>query len=185
MDRLKKYLLAAGAVFLCGWIFLFLIFLGKTFSYRNLVTLDPQCAYDVVILTGGRYRISTAIKFINKNNIQSIFISGVYPKTHQHHLFPRDKFLKNVPIILGKKARNTHENALEISEWRQQENVQEILLITSDYHMIRSLMEIKKANSDLRIIPYALKSKIDVRFFQNCLIEFHKIWIFFLVRVIF
>ena len=174
MDRLKNFLSATLCILSVIWLVLLILFFVKTIDYRKNQIPNNERAYNVVILTGGKHRISKSIDFLNENNIKSVFISGVYPKTQQHHLFPRYKFKKSIPIILGKKARNTHENALEIKQWQQDTNIDEILLITSDYHMIRSLYEIRKNNKNLKIIPWVIKSEINFDFVINCLKEFHK-----------
>ncbi len=174
MDRLKKFFAIALCVFFAIWFVLLISFFVKTISYRKNQVPTNEQAYNVVILTGGKHRISKSIDFLNQNNVKNIFISGVYPKTQQHHLFPPHKFSKSIPIILGKRAKNTHENALEINQWQQDTGFNEMLLITSDYHMVRSLYEIRKINRKLKIIPWAIRSDNDINFIINCLKEFHK-----------
>ena len=174
MDRLRKIFSALLCIFAAIWFILLILFFAKTIDYRKNRIPNSESSYNVVILTGGKHRITKSLDFLNENNIKSVFISGVYPKTQQHHLFPRYKFSKSIPIILGKKAHNTYENALEIKQWQQDTKINEILLITSDYHMVRSLYEIRKINKDLKIIPWAIRSEINFNFIINCLKEFHK-----------
>ena len=175
MDRLRKIFGATLCVLFAIWIILLILFFYKTIGYRKNHIPAGENSYNVVILTGGKHRINKSLAFLNQNNIKNIFISGVYPKTQLHHILPPQKFSKPIPIILGKKARNTHENALEINQWQQEAKFDEILLITSDYHMARSLYEIRKINKNLKIIPWAIHSDINFNFIINCLKEFHKI----------
>ena len=44
-------------------------------------------------------------------------------------------------IILGRKATNTIENASETIEWINENNIKSIRLVTSSYHIPRSLQE--------------------------------------------
>ena len=184
MDRLIKYFESACSLAIIIWGILFSLFVQKTIDYRHGNFIRDKHIYNVVVLTGGRYRISRTTDFVNKNCTRSVFVSGVFPKTMQNHIFPPDKFFKRTPVVLGKKARNTHENAIEIKEWRKRTGINEILLITSDYHMIRSLLEIEDVNPDLKIIPYATKSKPDSGFLLNCLKEFHKIALFYIKKIL-
>ena len=62
-------------------------------------------------------------------------------------------------FVLGKDARNTLENAEEVGEWVSRNNINKIVLVTSDYHMRRSMMILKHKNPKLEIIPCAVKSK--------------------------
>ena len=174
MDRLKKLFGTTLCIVFVIWIVFLILFFAKTMSYRKNFIQSEKKSYNVVILTGGKHRISKSFDFLNQNNIKSIFVSGVYPTTQPHHLFPRYKFSKQIPIILGKKARNTYENALEIKQWQQDTKLDEIVLITSDYHMLRSLYEIKRVNNGLKIIPLAICSDMNFEFIINCLKEFHK-----------
>ena len=132
-------------------------------------------AYDnIVVLTGGPNRITRAFQLIESCRPKNIFISGVYQKTMLSDISPTGKN-QNIKIFLGKQATNTQENALEINEWVKRYNIAEILLITSDYHIPRSAMELRNINSSLQIHPYGVKSSISFGFMRLCIKELHKI----------
>jgi uncharacterized SAM-binding protein YcdF (DUF218 family) len=105
---------------------------------------------------------------------KNIFISGVYKKTTLRDILPSG-YVENIHIILGKQAKNTRENALEINKWAKQNQISEILLITSDYHIPRSVIELKFASDSLKIYPYAVKSGVTFKFIEKCVKELHKI----------
>ena len=44
-------------------------------------------------------------------------------------------------IELGRKAKNTIENAIETEEWIRKNNIKSIRLVTSSYHIPRSMQE--------------------------------------------
>jgi uncharacterized SAM-binding protein YcdF (DUF218 family) len=53
-------------------------------------------------------------------------------------------------------------------------NISEILLVTSDYHMMRSVAELRHVNDKLRIHTCAVSSPLNFAFFLRCFKEFHK-----------
>jgi uncharacterized SAM-binding protein YcdF (DUF218 family) len=105
---------------------------------------------------------------------KNVFISGVHRKTTLRDLLPSG-YVENIRIILGKQAKNTRGNALEISKWAKQNDISEILLITSDYHIPRSITELKLVGDFLKIYPYAVKSDVTFMFIGKCIKELHKI----------
>jgi uncharacterized SAM-binding protein YcdF (DUF218 family) len=126
------------------------------------------------VLTGDSKRITHAFHSVEAYKPKNIFISGVYEKTTLKDI-SQNRHLKNVGIILGKQAKNTKENALEIDKWAMENNISEILLITSDYHITRSILELKHVNGGLKIYPHEVKSDINLKFVWQCIKEFHKI----------
>jgi uncharacterized SAM-binding protein YcdF (DUF218 family) len=126
-----------------------------------------------VVLTGGRDRIACAFSLAESCKPKNIFISGVYKGTMLHDILP-EKPIRDVNIILGKQAKNTEQNAKEIDEWVKENDISEILLITSDYHMMRSMAELRRVNDRLKIYPCAVNSSVNFVFFLICVKEFHK-----------
>ena len=152
-------------------------FLEAMFFYRA----HPLGCDNVVVLTGGKNRIIHALKSAKIDKPKNIFISGVYEKSRLVDIVGNMKIDKNICFTLGRKAKNTSENASEISDWVRKHGIKQILLITSDYHMRRSITELKYSNDMLKIIPYSSKSDFDMKFVANCAKEFHKT-IFVLVK---
>ncbi|MBR1733992.1 MAG: YdcF family protein [Alphaproteobacteria bacterium] len=171
MDKQVKYLL----IFLSGtiivWCFSFFLFFYDAISFRNVS--DEQCD-NIVVLTGDKNRIPHALNNIRRNKPENIFISGVYTKTRIKDIIGDSKITKNVNFILGKQATNTFENAEEINNWVRSNKINRIILVTSDYHMRRSILVLHNINKNLEIIPCASKSQFDFHFFIICLKEFHK-----------
>jgi uncharacterized SAM-binding protein YcdF (DUF218 family) len=171
MDPLMKpmYKFFAGVIVfwggICGLFILYVVF------HEN--QHDTPCDH-VVVLTGGPRRITHALHSIESHEPKSIFISGVYEKTTLSDVL-QNRHRKDVKIILGRQAKNTKENALEIDKWVRENNISEILLITSDYHIIRSILELKHVNDTLKIYSIEVKSDLNFKFIWQCIKEFHKI----------
>lgn len=131
--------------------------------------IDEPCD-NIVILTGGRYRIRHIFNTVRDSENfkpKNIFISGVHSKTSLKDIFVANMDLKNdqwlekikqCNFILGKNAHNTIENAEEIDEWVRDNSIKKVVLVTSDYHMRRSMMILKYKNRDLEVIPCAVRS---------------------------
>lgn len=132
---------------LYGLISAFLVWFGGFVwfaHYINSYDIDTHTKTDaIIVLTGGRNRISEGIRLLNDNLADKLFISGV----------PTDISIKQIEkqanitaddeskIELGRKAKNTLENAIETEEWIKKNNIKSIRLVTSSYHIPRSLQE--------------------------------------------
>jgi uncharacterized SAM-binding protein YcdF (DUF218 family) len=57
-------------------------------------------------------------------------------------------------IILGHEADNTRGNALETAGWMREQGFHSMRLVTSAYHMPRSLLEFSAAMPDITITPH-------------------------------
>jgi uncharacterized SAM-binding protein YcdF (DUF218 family) len=155
-------------VFVVGSGSLFMLFV---FSCRQ--NHDNAVFDNMVVLTGEHDRIIYAFSLTGLYKPKNIFISGVYKKTTLQAILA-GKPVPDACVILGKQAKNTRENAKEIDEWVRQNNISEILLITSDYHMIRSIAELRHVNDKLKIYPCTVNSQFNPLFFFRCFKEFYK-----------
>jgi uncharacterized SAM-binding protein YcdF (DUF218 family) len=126
---------------------------------------DPAMRTDaIVVLTGGRLRIETAIDLFGEGKAQKLFISGV-----NHHV-DREMLTRQFEpvasrvkccIVLGHDADNTVGNARETAQWMRQERYTSLRLVTSWYHMPRSLLEFREAMPDARIVASPVFVKAD------------------------
>jgi len=122
----------------------------------------PTTADSVVVLTGaGGERIPTAMSLIGKGAGKRLLISGVNPKTSREQmaaLWPGDASGFDCCVDLGMKATTTQENAEEVRIWASDHNFDRILLVTSDYHMPRAMLELRDASPDALFIAYPVAS---------------------------
>ena len=142
---------------ICLWVIGFGIFCLITFSFQYQTTQDSPNA--IVVLTGGQDRIATALDELGKNPDASLLISGMYHNKKSQFL---QKIAPSVAqrITLGYRATNTAENAIETAQWIKDKNPQQILLITSFYHMPRALLHVKnQIPSFVKVIPLAVYPK--------------------------
>ena len=118
---------------------------------------DPQLTDAIVVLTGGRLRLETGLQLLAAGKAGKLFVSGVNQRVD------RDALLRAVGanaeraaccIALGHAADNTIGNAEESAAWMRAEGYRSLRLVTSWYHMRRSLLEFGRAMPDIRIVPH-------------------------------
>lgn len=136
----------------------------------------------IVVLTGGGERIPTALGLLEKHYADYLLISGVHPSVKVGDLtkgLPGDIRHK---ITLDYVAQDTRGNAKETANWISKNQIKSVILITSFYHMPRSIFEVLKESPDLHIIPQPVFPKsfndsvdwIRTRYAWLLFIEYHK-----------
>lgn len=133
------------------------------FSYTiNHLRTDPDVKTDaIVVLTGGRNRIGEAVRLLNRGSAEQLLISGVSRGTSLETLKKRQdvKITTSREITLDEKSTNTVENAIEAAVWVKKNNIRSIRLVTSNYHMPRSMAEFRANNRELVILAHPVYSE--------------------------
>jgi uncharacterized SAM-binding protein YcdF (DUF218 family) len=109
----------------------------------------------IVVLTGGRLRLESGIGLLGAGKGRKLFISGVNQRVDREDLmrvFEPVADRASCCIVLGHDSDNTYGNARETAHWMRQEGFASLLLVTSWYHMHRSLLEFRRAMPDVRIV---------------------------------
>lgn len=148
---MKKFLSYSLLMLFMAWATGFILFNQEINSYE---TDDITKTDAIIVLTGGRNRIIEAVKLLNEGMADKMLISGV-----QKNISPKDIEKRNAvnltdkpEIEFEKQSKNTVENAIKTNEWIKQNNIRSIRLVTSNYHIPRSLQEFKAQNTELEII---------------------------------
>lgn len=120
----------------------------------------------IVVLTGGSDRITRALHLFKASEAKRLLISGVHPQTTREQIVrttDSDMTLFECCIDLDRKALNTTENARETAKWAHREGFSELLVVTSSYHMPRSLLELQAAMPNITLVPYpVVRDDLDV-----------------------
>ena len=155
---MKKALLVLSVFLIILWFVGFNIFCYHIHNYQQETTTHTDA---LIVLTGGRHRITTAAKLYNRNLADKMFISGVNKTVSLHEIEERNniEFYNKNQVYLGRQARNTIGNAQESIAWIMANNIRSIRLVTSNYHIPRSLLEFKTLLPDLQIIVYPVYSE--------------------------
>ena len=122
----------------------------------------PTTTDGIVVLTGaGGERIPTAMSLINNGLGKRLLISGVNPKISREQiatLWPGEGSDFDCCVDLGMKAETTEGNAEEVRLWASDNKFDRILLVTSEYHMPRAMLEMRNASPDTEFIAYPVAS---------------------------
>ena len=102
----------------------------------------------IVVLTGGSQRIGDAIDLLAAGHGRRLLISGVNERTSREEiarLNPNQQHWIDCCIDLDYRARNTIGNAIETRRWMRRHGFTSIAVVTSNYHMPRTLVELRHA----------------------------------------
>ena len=136
---------------------LFVDFVYKTFSF-NVRDLSPDA---VVVLAGGKGRIEEGVRLYRQGKGERLFLIGVDPSVTKGDLYKETPEVRSSEqVYLEKISRNTLENAIFARELIVKNNVRSLLLITSRYHMKRSLLIFRNIlPKDIAIYPHPVAVK--------------------------
>lgn len=155
-------------------VFLFILWTLGLLGFISKINFSKQEfnneADAIIVLTGARGRIDAGIELLLAKKAKRLFISGVGKDTSLNDLLKNlsaieKEKLEEANIYLGHFASSTHENALETANWVSQHKLNKIILVTSNYHMIRSLLEMERLMPEVQFIPYQVVQ--DIKFWKN------------------
>ncbi len=122
---------------------------------------QPAPADGVVVFTGGGDRVASAMALLNDGAGKRLLISGVNPNVTRPvmaEMWPGEPALFDCCVDLGLEARSTEGNASELGDWTRANGYKSLILVTSEYHMPRALIEARDRLPDVAITPYAVAS---------------------------
>ncbi len=124
----------------------------------------PKDADGVVSLTGGSVeRLTTGMQLLSEGYGRRLLISGVNPKV-------TDKEMKvliggaeqtfDCCVDLGRGAEDTLGNASETAAWAKRYGMRKIIVVTDDYHMPRTLLELRIAMPLADLVPHPIATRV-------------------------
>ena len=143
--------------------FAILLYLAGFLRFMTLIErgpIDPaslEAADGIVALTGGPERIAAAMQLLTADKGDRLLISGVHRNVTRGALKaivedPGQKF--DCCVDIGWRAENTIGNAEETAAWVARQQFRSIIVVTSAYHMPRSLTELQRALPETDLRPY-------------------------------
>lgn len=185
----KKYFLLFGIIVVIFFVILEYIALNEysldVVTYQKTV-FPPRDTDMVVVLTGSSGRIKPAYELMKEMNAPVLFVAGTnarvnfdeLAKGHGMDVNYRDR------VVIDKSSRTTYENAEAVLKYADENQIKKILLVTSAYHMKRSMLVFKNVleDSGVEIVPYGTAVKPiskdswfkDIDVFKNLLVESFK-----------
>lgn len=179
---LRRIGLLCLAALLSIWGVGALFFTAATLKQHDM----PPRADAIIVLTGDAYRIETAFRLLHDNKADALLISGVYENTSLQDLLAltslpqdaQDALQNHCCITLDHKARSTAGNARQGAQWIADHAYENVILVTSDYHMPRAAFLFREALPAATDIYYRAvdsgQGRLDARFLRHIISEYHK-----------
>ena len=153
MRKLSLYIFLFIILF---FIYGFVIFLKKIHYNQNGFNYKTE---GIAILTGGKGRISLGLELFNKNRNLKLIISGVDKKVSEVSIIPNN-FKNKSSITIDKESESTYQNAKIINKWASKYKIQNVSIITSYYHMPRSMILMQSLSPSINFYAYPVEKKI-------------------------
>ncbi|MBV6658372.1 MAG: YdcF family protein [Devosiaceae bacterium] len=140
------------------------VWAGIAFS-QFVGTIDemraPQSprADGIVVVTGGSARIEVAMELLSAGAAERLLISGVHEDTDVSMLIERtssDPDLFDCCVELDRAALDTVGNARETAAWARDNGFGSLLVVTSAYHMPRTLREIEAVLPGTQLVAFPI-----------------------------
>ncbi|WP_300527115.1 YdcF family protein [Maricaulis sp.] len=118
---------------------------------------DSPRADAIIVLTGGVGRLATGGELLRRGRAPVLMISGVHPSVTDRDIEDQtglDSADFACCVVLDRIASDTVGNATETARWVAANSYQRLIIVTSDYHLPRSLLEMERAMPGVELIPY-------------------------------
>ena len=156
----------AATILLClfGFLLSALVagFIGFALSLERAETTLTVQADGVVVLTGGSDRVVEAAELLARGQARRLLITGVNRQTRGAELakiLPVSRQLFDCCVDLGYAALDTAGNAAETRDWARARGIASLIVVTSNYHMPRALVELSAALPEVELYPFPVVSE--------------------------
>jgi uncharacterized SAM-binding protein YcdF (DUF218 family) len=134
-------------------------FVGFVAQLHGTEAKPAGTADGIVVLTGGSSRVSDAMELLAGGYGKRLLISGVHPTNDASDIsrsLTDNQSLLSCCVDLDRSAVNTRSNASETRRWAHERGFKSLIVVTSNYHMPRAIVELTHAMPEIRLIPYAV-----------------------------
>jgi len=167
-DRSRNAPIAAPRSWLRATIVaaLAMVFVGAAVGFVGFLSqmhgaeIKPDHKADgIVVLTGGSSRVSDAMELLAGGFGKRLLISGVHPTNAASDIsrsLSDNQSLLSCCVDLDRSAVNTRSNAAETRRWARGRGFKSLIVVTSNYHMPRAIVELSHAMPGVALIPFAV-----------------------------
>jgi uncharacterized SAM-binding protein YcdF (DUF218 family) len=137
-------------------------FVAFALSATTVQSPSTEKADAIVVVTGGEDRISVSLGLLRRGDGRRLLISGVNPRTSKNairNLTGEDRRLFECCVDIGREANDTVGNAEEARDWAGQRRYRSLIVVTSGYHMLRTLAEFSRAMPSVQLIAHPVVSR--------------------------
>lgn len=129
----------------------------------------------IVVPTGSGGRIPRGLEMLSAGTAREMLVTGVDPQVlpgeFQAEYDVSDEMMACC-VTLGFSALDTRGNARETSEWMAQRDYQSLRLVTADWHMRRTALELRgQLPEGVRVVKDAVRSEVSL---WTLFREYHK-----------
>lgn len=113
----------------------------------------------IVVMTGGEARIAAAADLLKQGRGNRLLISGVNRRTSKEaveRITGLDHKYFTCCVDLGYEALDTVGNADETRTWANANGYRKLIVVTSSYHMPRTLAELALVMPEAEFVPYTV-----------------------------
>ena len=152
--RLAVTVFALIGVVLAAWIWGLILFVDRI---PNAVADEKRRTDAIIVLTGGTLRLEKGFELLSAKMAEKLLVSGVDKGVQMNEVLAAAG-LSSVDlkccVTLGYMAEDTGSNAIESAVWIRTNKLSSIRLVTSSYHMPRSLLEFRATVPGVEIVPH-------------------------------
>jgi uncharacterized SAM-binding protein YcdF (DUF218 family) len=159
--RLRRVVGATVAIVVMLAVTAALVFVGGFLWFVRTVPTEEvtlrRDADGIVVLTGGASRIADAIELLAAGHGKRLLITGVHRATSSQEIarvLPGHQRLIKCCVDLDHAAVNTVGNAAGTRRWAKDLQFQSLIVVTSNYHMPRTMAELGRQLPDVTLIPF-------------------------------
>jgi uncharacterized SAM-binding protein YcdF (DUF218 family) len=156
LSRSVRFVVTLASVLVGLFVFGFALFAAVVMREPTLAATQAD---GILVLTGGDYRIVEGARLLREGRAERLLISGVNSKTTRDDLLKLtglDATQFNCCVELGYSAQDTVGNAEEARTWVSGRKLKRLIVVTSSYHMPRSLAELAIAMPDTELIAHTV-----------------------------
>jgi uncharacterized SAM-binding protein YcdF (DUF218 family) len=142
------------AVALAAWAWGLILFVDRI---PDSVEDEGRHTDAIIVLTGGTLRLEKGFELLSAKMAEKLLVSGVARGVQMEEVLEAAGLkLADLDccVTLGYMAEDTGSNAIESAVWIRTNKVTSIRLVTSGYHMPRSLLEFRATVPGVEIVPH-------------------------------
>jgi len=159
--RVWRTVRRAGLVLLGAMV----LFAGGLWLFARAVdgstAVLPERADGIVVLTGGPDRIGDGVELLASGRARRMLITGVRKGVSLETLgkpMPQFKQVMACCTDLEYAAQNTVGNAIAARAWMRRNGYHSLIVVTSNFHMPRALVEFRRAMPEVTLYSHPVNS---------------------------
>lgn len=140
------------------------LILGFALYAGHVSAMDPPDEIEadgIIVLTGGEGRLPAAFHLLENGMASRLLVSGVNPNVSEGTILSMtnvDEALFACCVELGREAADTVGNAREAEAWAEANGFDRLIIVTSDFHMPRAILELRASMPDRDLIAWPVAS---------------------------